>query len=60
VSKVVNLTKARKARVRAAETAKAAENRVLHGRTKAERAEAQAAAAAAAAYLDGRKREPQS
>ena len=60
MGKVVNLTKARKARARAAEGAQAAENRVRHGRTKAERDLDATQSAQAAARLDGHKREPDS
>jgi hypothetical protein len=38
MSEIVNLNKARKARDRAEAKARAAENRVRHGRTKAEKA----------------------
>jgi hypothetical protein len=54
----INLNKARKVRAKAAATAKAAENRVKFGRTKAEKAAAEAKTAQAKSLLDGAKREP--
>ena len=59
MAEVVNLNRARKARARAEDKAQAAQNRVAHGRTKAERTAAEAAAAAEARRLDGHKREPE-
>lgn len=59
MNKVVNLTKARKARARAADTLQAAANRAAHGRTKAERQTAGAEAAASTRKLDAHKREPE-
>lgn len=50
---IINLNRARKKRKRAAKDAKAAENRVAFGRTKAERREADHARARRAAELDG-------
>lgn len=58
MSGIVNLNKARKARVGAEGGAEAAANRVRHGRTKAERAAAETAARKAARLLDGHRREP--
>lgn len=60
MTKVVNLTRARKLRARTAEKAQAAENRVAFGRTKAERAQSEAVRLAEARRLDGLKREPES
>ena len=60
MAKIVNLNRARKARARSAETEEAARNRVLHGRTKAERTLSDVEAAQDAARLDGHKREPDS
>ena len=54
---VVNLNKARKAKVRAETSAKAVANRVQFGRTKTERTIAEAEATKAARLLDGHKRE---
>jgi hypothetical protein len=59
VAELVNLNKARKARARDAASAEAARNRIVHGRTKAERVEAETAATAADRKLDGHKREPE-
>jgi F0F1-type ATP synthase membrane subunit b/b' len=59
VTTVVNLNKARKARAKAEARAAAAENRLRHGRTKAERIVDDAAKAAASDRLDGHKREPE-
>ena len=58
MSKVVNLTKARKARSRAADKAQAAANRAVHGRTKLERIAAEAEADAVARKLDAHKLGP--
>lgn len=58
MNKVVNLTKARKARDRAADKAGAAANRAAHGRTKLERKAAEAEADDAARKLDAHRREP--
>jgi hypothetical protein len=55
---VINLNKARKARARASDKVQAAENRVRHGRTKAERVQAETEAAAEGRRLDAHKREP--
>jgi hypothetical protein len=55
---VINLNKARKARAHAADKVRAAENRVRHGRTKSERAQAEAETAAEGRRLDAHKREP--
>ncbi len=53
----INLNRARKARARAAEKARAAENRAVHGRTKTERqAEAQTRERLGRA-LDGARRD---
>ncbi|MBV1797662.1 DUF4169 family protein [Siccirubricoccus sp. G192] len=50
---IVNLNHARKARARQEATAKAAANRMKHGRGKAERANDRAAEARRQALLDG-------
>lgn len=55
---IVNLNKARKARARDAAKARAAENRVAFGRTKAEKAKAGSETARAARQLDGKRLEP--
>lgn len=52
---VVNLNKARKAAVRRADTIRAAENRVAHGRPKTERALGAARTAKARDYLDAHR-----
>lgn len=54
---LINLNKARKAKQRAEAERKAAENRVIFGRTKAQRQADSAAAAAAARRLDALRRE---
>ncbi|MBP0493733.1 DUF4169 family protein [Pararoseomonas indoligenes] len=53
MAEIVNLNRARKARDRAAEEAKAAANRAAHGRTRAERAKDAEAKAKRDALLDG-------
>ncbi len=58
MSDVVNLNKARKARARTTAAARAAENRIAFGRSKAEKAAALTSAAKADSALDGHKREP--
>ena len=55
---VVSLSKARKARAKAADKAQAAENRVAFGRTKAEKTQARSEAARAARSLDDKRLEP--
>jgi hypothetical protein len=57
VADPINLNRARKAKARAVDQARAAENRVKFGRTKAERMAAQAEAARLARALDDAKRE---
>lgn len=57
MSKVVNLGDARKARARADDKARAAENRVKFGRTKAAKDAAKAAAERLRRDVDGAKRE---
>ena len=54
---VINLNRARKARDRAEGKARAAENRVSHGRTKAEKTAARIEAERVSRLLDGAKRE---
>lgn len=54
---VVNLNKARKARARSDRKARADENAVKFGRTKAEKAKDRAATDKTARDLDGHKRE---
>lgn len=56
---VVNLNRARKARDRWAVKVTAAENRVRHGLSKAERRRLETEAAAEARRLDGARREPE-
>ena len=55
---LVSLSKARKARAKAADKAQAAENRVAFGRTKAEKAQAKSETARAARRLDDKRLEP--
>ena len=57
MGEVVNLRRARKARVRAADQAQAAANRVAFGRTGAERARDVAARDQAERLLDATKRD---
>lgn len=57
MAEVVNLNRARKARARAAAEARAAANRVKHGRTGAEKANDRRAEARRLALLDGARRE---
>jgi hypothetical protein len=52
---VINLRRARKAKARSANEAKAAANRLAHGRTKAEKQVTKAEQEAAARKLDGHK-----
>lgn len=54
----VNLNRFRKARAKADDKARAAENRVAFGRTKAEKDLADARREKAARALDAKKREP--
>jgi hypothetical protein len=56
MNEVINLKRARKAKVRAAEDAKAAQNRITFGRAKAEKTLAKAQQEAADRKLDGHKR----
>jgi Domain of unknown function (DUF4169) len=53
---ILSLSKARKTKAKAAKEAKAAENRVLFGRTKAERQTETAKAAREQRLLDGHRR----
>jgi hypothetical protein len=57
VAEVVNLNRARKDRARAADKAKAAENRVTFGRTKAEKRAAKVERERTDKALDGHERE---
>lgn len=57
MAEVINLRAARKARDRKDKAAIAAQNRALHGLSKAERQRRQAEAERAARLLDGAKRE---
>ena len=54
----INLNKARKAKARAAAAETAARNRVIHGRTKADKTVAAEATRAALRRLDQTRREP--
>ncbi|MEC4591145.1 DUF4169 family protein [Nitrospirillum amazonense] len=55
---VVNLNRFRKQKAKEERAAKAAENRVVHGRTKAERTAEQKRQDSQTADLDGKKLEP--
>ena len=55
---VINLNKARKEREKAQRTAQAAENRVVHGRTRGEKAKAQSLADKLKQALDAARRDP--
>jgi Domain of unknown function (DUF4169) len=55
---IVNLRQARKHKQRAAKAAAADQNRVLHGRPKAEKLRDREAAERAAAFLDSHRRDP--
>ncbi len=55
MSKVINLAAVRKARARAEAAAKAAEKRVVHGRTKSERARDSLVETRLKRHLDGAK-----
>lgn len=57
MAEVINLRLARKAKARASAAQQAAENRVRHGRSKAERQIQQDEADRAARVLDGAKRD---
>lgn len=58
MAEIVNLTRARKDKARADKDAKAAENRVIFGRTKAEKQKAAAEKRIADKIIDAHKREP--
>ena len=58
MSEPVNLNRARKARAKADDKVKAAQNRVAFGRTRAEKDLAEARRDKAARDLDAKKREP--
>lgn len=57
MAELVNLNKARKARARAETRSTAAANRVVFGRTKAEKAQARQEQAQARRTLDGARRD---
>jgi len=54
---IISFSRARKAKVRAEDKARAAANRVAHGRTQAQKALEKARAAQAVRELDAHKRE---
>ena len=58
MAEIINLNKERKARLRAAAVDKAAENRVRHGRTAAERKLDQQAASAVRSVTDSARLDP--
>lgn len=57
MGEIVNLNRARKDRAKATKTARAATNRVAHGRTKAERSLAEKERDRASNLLEGHRRE---
>ena len=57
MAEVINLRQVRKAKARSAAAHQAAENRALHGQTKAERASSKSEAERAAKLLDGARRD---
>lgn len=59
MGEVVNLRRARKAKVRAEKELTATANRALHGRTKAERQAEETERARAERTLDGARRDPE-
>lgn len=59
MAEVINLRQARKARQRAEDQAKAAENRARFGQTKAERTKAQSEADRALKAIEAHRREDQ-
>ncbi|MBC6981052.1 MULTISPECIES: DUF4169 family protein [unclassified Caulobacter] len=59
MGEIVNLNKARKAKARDADKARAVENRAKHGRTKADRAVDEAERQRARKALDAHEREDQ-
>ncbi len=58
MASVVNLRLARKRKARAAEQHTAAENRALHGRTKAEKLRDSSAIEKSLAFIEGHHRQP--
>ena len=58
MAEIVNLNRARKDKARADKGAKAAENRIVFGRTKAEKQKAAAEKRIADKIIDAHKREP--
>lgn len=58
MSKPINLNKVRKTRARAGKKARAEENSIKFGRSKAEKDEQKAAADKVVRFLDGHKRDP--
>jgi Domain of unknown function (DUF4169) len=58
MTEIINLNRARKAKTRVEDKARAAENRIRFGRTKAQKAVDQALEAKAAHALDQTRREP--
>lgn len=56
-AEIINLNKVRKAKARAEKEQRAEENRVRHGRTKAEREAEDARRSVESAHLDGMRRE---
>lgn len=57
MAEVINLRNARKQKARAEKDARAQQNRILFGRTKAEKLKQAAERAAADKHIDGHKRE---
>ncbi len=57
MAEIVNLRQARKQKARTEKERTAEQNRVLHGRTKAEKAAADKSSEKAVRFIDGHKRE---
>jgi len=57
MAEIISLTRARKVKAKVEDKARAAANRVAHGRTQAEKALERARAAKATRELDGHKRD---
>lgn len=59
MSQPINLNKVRKAKAKKSRRAKAKENRILHGRSKAQKAFDADRLAALASHVEAHKREPE-
>jgi len=58
MAEIVNLRQARKRKARVEKERISSENRVLHGRSKAERRQAEALSEKSASFIEGHRREP--